>query len=180
MQDELSVSERSALAEPTNKQDVRKRKLSAEETPAGDWAKEPDCKMIKLTTGGEGTRAEASDIPPKVNDVQTEVKDIQTEVSDIPDNASDIQTEADVIPAKVHEEKKYCWALYNAGCTFVMGIYSSKEKAVAAFKNGKCEHPEYNFNPADNDVFVYKVPMDELASIGFSGVETGAEIIDID
>ena len=77
-------------------------------------------------------------------------------------------------------KQEYVWVLYHAGNTLVMGVYSSEAKAVAALKAGKAEYSEHNFNSSDNDVLVYKTPLDELASIGLSGVKTKAEIVLVD
>jgi ActR/RegA family two-component response regulator len=76
-------------------------------------------------------------------------------------------------------KQEHVWVLYHAGNSVVLAVYSSEAKAVAALKAGKAEYPEYNFNPSDNDVLVYKTPLDELASIGCSG-KTKAEIVLVD
>jgi hypothetical protein len=80
--------------------------------------------------------------------------------------------------ASLGEPVTYCWVVYNVGCTYVSGIYSSEEKAVKAYKSGKAELPEYNYDPADGDVVIYKTPMNRLVSIGF-GCETCAEFVEV-
>jgi hypothetical protein len=58
------------------------------------------------------------------------------------------------------------WVLYNAGCTMVLGIFTSEEAAIAALNAGKGESEYEDFDPHGPDVGVLKVPLDQLVSVG--------------
>lgn len=63
--------------------------------------------------------------------------------------------------------EQFVYVLYNAGNTVVVGIYTTEDLAKKALLAGKAQHEEDDFMPKNYDVSVWKVPLNNLFSIGY-------------